>query len=156
MLLGTWLVELYLSKINHMEDMVATAVKEEKSMDEKRRLQSKGNAAADADHESSSGSQHYIEESTLLVDEFRRFLDANKATLDHKTTYHLMNSHGRTPELLFFAEITQDHSRVISHHIQLHQFSQALAALSKQVSQSITQANRARRTPSSFTSSPPS
>ncbi|KAJ9057802.1 tethering complex subunit, variant 3 [Entomophthora muscae] len=131
-LLGTWLVELYLSKINHMEDMVATAAKEEKSMDEKRKLRPKVQVAAETDQVSSNDSQLYLEESNLLIEEFRRFLEANKGILDHKTTYHLMNSHGRTPELLYFAEITQDHSRVISHHIQLHQFSQALAALSKQ------------------------
>ncbi|KAI0225177.1 tethering complex subunit [Massospora cicadina] len=132
-LLGTWLVELYLSRINEMEDSAANAAKAEKGAGEKRRLPNNGaDEVPEAGCESAGGSQHYVEESHLLIEEFRRFLDHNKAVLDHKTTYYLMNSHGRASELLYFAEITRDHTRVIGHHIQLHRFDLALAALSKQ------------------------
>ncbi|KAF9974592.1 hypothetical protein BGZ73_001990 [Actinomortierella ambigua] len=108
-ILSIWLVELYLNKLNQLEDLAASAV-------------------------SDSDSQTWNGEQSLLEDEFRSFLETNKNHLDKKTTYKLLASHGRTPQLLFFAELIKDYERVISHWIQEKNYKNALEVLSKQES----------------------
>lgn len=52
--------------------------------------------------------------------------------LDHKTTYKLLASHGRTAQLLFYAVLIGDYERVISHWVQEKNYKNALEVLSKQ------------------------
>ncbi|KAG0263918.1 hypothetical protein DFQ27_001570 [Actinomortierella ambigua] len=108
-ILSVWLVELYLNKLNQLEDLAASAV-------------------------SDSDSQNLHAEQKLLEDEFKGFLETNKSHLDKKTTYKLLASHGRTQQLLFFAELIGDYERVISHWIQEKNYNNALEVLSKQES----------------------
>ncbi|CAG8666814.1 6521_t:CDS:10, partial [Racocetra fulgida] len=54
--------------------------------------------------------------------------------LDKQTTYNLIASHGRTDELLFYAELIGDYDKVISHWIQEKDYKRALDVLSKQAS----------------------
>ncbi|KAG9067424.1 hypothetical protein KI688_012207 [Linnemannia hyalina] len=103
----TWLVEIYLSKMNQLEDLAASS-------------------AADSDV------QNLQAEQTVLEDEFKGFLETNKMYLDHKTTYKLLASHGRTAQLLFYAVLIGDYERVISHWVQEKNYKNALEVLSKQ------------------------
>lgn len=52
--------------------------------------------------------------------ELRMFLASSnvKDQLNHATTYNLMSSYGCTEEMVAFAEIVEDHERVISFYIQ--------------------------------------
>lgn len=106
-LLATWLIELYLSKINALEDLTAAS----------RGVEDVSN---------------YEAEQTVLEDEFKGFLTSYKSNLDPKTTYSLISSHGRTKELLHYAEIIGDSEKVISHWIQREDWSKALEILNKQ------------------------
>ncbi|KAF8953441.1 hypothetical protein CPC16_003759 [Podila verticillata] len=105
----TWLVEIYLSKLNQLEDLAASS-------------------AADSDV------QNLMAEQRVLEDEFKAFLETNKMYLDKKTTYKLLASHGRTEQLLFYAILIGDYERVISHWIQEKNYRNALDVLSKQES----------------------
>ncbi|KAG0029033.1 hypothetical protein BGZ81_004192 [Podila clonocystis] len=105
----TWLVEIYLSKLNQLEDLAASS-------------------AADSDV------QNLMAEQSVLEDEFKAFLETNKMYLDKKTTYKLLASHGRTEQLLFYAILIGDYERVISHWIQEKNYKNALEVLSKQES----------------------
>ncbi|KAF9575733.1 hypothetical protein EC968_001923 [Mortierella alpina] len=105
----TWLVEIYLSKMNQLEDLAASS-------------------AADSDV------QNFQAEQITLEDDFKGFLETNKNFLDKKTTYKLLASHGRTEQLLFYAVLIGDYERVISHWIQEKNYRNALDVLSKQES----------------------
>ncbi|KAG0252035.1 hypothetical protein BG011_007258 [Mortierella polycephala] len=105
----TWLVEIYLSKMNQLEDQAASSATE-------------------------SDVQNLYAEQQVLEDEFKGFLEINKMYLDKKTTYKLLASHGRTDQLLFYAVLIGDYERVISHWVQEKNFKSALEVLSKQES----------------------
>ncbi|KAG0207106.1 hypothetical protein BGX28_001582 [Mortierella sp. GBA30] len=105
----TWLIEIYLSKMNQLEDLAASS-------------------AADSDV------QNLQAEQSVLEDEFKGFLETYKDYLDKKTTYKLLASHGRTEQLLFYAVLIGDYERVISHWIQEKKYRNALDVLSKQES----------------------
>ncbi|KAG0051168.1 hypothetical protein BGZ83_004029 [Gryganskiella cystojenkinii] len=103
----TWLVEIYLNKMNQLEDQTESS-------------------AADSDV------QNLQAEQNVLEDEFKGFLETNKMYLDKKTTYKLLASHGRTDQLLFYAVLIGDYERVITHWIQEKNYRNALEVLSKQ------------------------
>ncbi|KAI1305565.1 hypothetical protein EDD11_004922 [Mortierella claussenii] len=105
----TWQVELYLSKMNQLEDQAASSAAE-------------------------SDMQNLQAEQSVLEDDFKGFLETNKMYLDKKTTYKLLASHGRTEQLLFYAILIGDYERVISHWIQEKNYKNALEILSKQES----------------------
>lgn len=65
------------------------------------------------------------------MSEFRDFLQKHKTYLDHNTTYHLISSHGRVDELLFFATEIGDYERVLTHHMQRAEYALALNTLSE-------------------------
>jgi len=137
-MIATWLVEIYLNKINMLEDQTA--------------------ASAGSDE-----ARNFLAEQKFLEEEFRVFLDTHKvnnneivnvityliimriillnethsieqANLDKRTTYNLIASHGRVDELLFYATIIGDYEKVISNWIQEKDYKKALDVLSKQVS----------------------
>ncbi|CAG8446869.1 13007_t:CDS:10, partial [Dentiscutata heterogama] len=108
-MIATWLVEIYLSKINMYEDLTASGAGTEDT-------------------------SNYKAEQGALEEEFKKFLEQFKANLDKRTTYNLIASHGRTGELLFYASLIGDYDKVISHWIQEKDYKQALDILSKQAS----------------------
>jgi hypothetical protein len=70
----------------------------------------------------------------ILQDEFRDFLQDGRVqdNLDKLTAYDLIASHGNVEDLTFFARLTDDYEKVISHHIQTGQYKLALEDLAKQ------------------------
>ncbi|KAK0526251.1 tethering complex subunit [Tilletia horrida] len=107
-MLATWLVEIYLSKINQLEDM-ATA-----------------RAASDA--------ANFRLEKEMLEDELRQFLVTYKDNLDEKTTFSLLSRHGRTDMYLYFAATIGQHERIVRHWIQEEDWTAALKATAAQSS----------------------
>ncbi|KAG8987850.1 hypothetical protein FRB90_003109, partial [Tulasnella sp. 427] len=83
MLLATWLVEFYLSKINTLDDIIA-----------------------------SEGVSHDVDnlkaEQALLEDELRAFFDTYKSNMDKKTVYDLILNHGREDVFLYYATVVGD------------------------------------------------
>ncbi|KAJ3790853.1 Pep3/Vps18/deep orange family-domain-containing protein [Lentinula aff. detonsa] len=107
MMLATWLVEFYLSKCNELDDMVAS-----ESV-----LHDVGNLQA---------------ERAILEDDLRHFLETYKSNLDPKTTYELIQGHGRTDMYIHYATVIGDFERVIEHWIMEEEWSQAIDALNRQ------------------------
>lgn len=66
--------------------------------------------------------------STLLA-EFQAFLKTHQDALNEATTFHLVSSHGRVDELLFYAELVKDYARVVHHHMQHKKWESALRTL---------------------------
>jgi len=75
------------------------------------------------------GSEGKLED---VVDQFRNFLEKYRDALNKETTYNLIASHGRTEEMLFYAELVSDFNRVISFYIQNTDYTRALQVMARQ------------------------
>ena len=90
-LICTWLTEIFLTKLNELEDEPGAVISAQ-----------------------------------TLKAEFEGFLEMNKDALNVNTTFHLISSHGRVEEMLFYANLIGDRERIITHHIHAGNFVEAL------------------------------
>ncbi|KAJ5689148.1 hypothetical protein N7462_003540 [Penicillium macrosclerotiorum] len=109
-MVASWLVELFMSKLNSLDDSIATKAE-------------LNEGATEGDIKDELGS---------IRSEFQEFVNKHKADLDKKTVYDIISSHGREEELLFFATATNDHNYVLSYWIQREKWSEALNVLQRQ------------------------
>ncbi|KAL7419717.1 tethering complex subunit [Cryptotrichosporon argae] len=109
MMLATWLVEIYLSKCNTLEDVIAAEA-----------------ATSDVDN--------LMAEKEIMEEELQTFLEESKNDLDPKIVYELVLSHGRTDLYLFYANLNKDHAKVVQHWIAEEQWRKAVDALNRQSS----------------------
>ncbi|GAA5995221.1 tethering complex subunit PEP3 [Rhodotorula paludigena] len=109
MMLATWLVEIFLAKINELEDLAAAE-----------------RTSGDADN--------FHAERAIVEDDMRQFLATYKDNLDQRTVFELLSRHGRDELTLFYASTIGDHERIIQHHVAQEEWSKALQALAKQES----------------------
>ncbi|TDL28590.1 DigA protein [Rickenella mellea] len=107
MMLATWLLEIYLSKCNELEDVIASE-----------------SVSHDVDNLQA--------ERTVLEEELRQFLETYKSNLDTKTVYELIQSHGRTEVYLHFATVIGDFERVVEHWILEEEWLKAIDVLNRQ------------------------
>ncbi|KAM0793369.1 hypothetical protein ACM66B_000824 [Microbotryomycetes sp. NB124-2] len=107
MMLATWLVEIYLSKLAQLEDAAAA----------ERTTENANNLAV---------------EKSLIEDELRQFLVTYKQNLDERTVFDLLAQHGRDEFMLYYANLVGDVERVIDHWIAEENWYKLLEALSKQ------------------------
>ncbi|KAJ5176949.1 uncharacterized protein N7482_002826 [Penicillium canariense] len=109
-MVASWLVELFMSKLNSLDDSIATNAELVEGATEDQVQDQLGSIRA----------------------EFQEFVNKHKADLDKKTVYDIISSHGREQELLFFATATNDHNYVLSYWIQREKWSEALNVLQRQ------------------------
>ncbi|KAF2084146.1 hypothetical protein K490DRAFT_49808 [Saccharata proteae CBS 121410] len=109
-LLATWLVEIYISKLNTLDDTIGTKAE-----------LSEGMNTADTEDQLS-----------VTRREFQDFVTKHKTDLDRKTVYEIISSHGREEELLFFATVVDDHNYVLSYWVQRERWPESLTVLKKQ------------------------
>ncbi|KAJ5665110.1 uncharacterized protein N7477_007558 [Penicillium maclennaniae] len=109
-MVASWLVELFMSKLNSLDDNIATKAELTEG-------------ATTGEIKDQLGS---------VRAEFQNFVTKHKADLDKKTVYDIISSHGREEELLFFATTTNDHNYVLSYWIQREKWSEALNVLQRQ------------------------
>ncbi|XP_071902162.1 vacuolar sorting protein 18 isoform X4 [Coffea arabica] len=100
-MISTWITELYLDKINRV-------LLEDEGASEKGAL-----------------------EYQSIIKEFRAFLSDSKDVLDEATTMKLLKSYGRVDELVFFANLKEQHEIVVHHYIQQGEAKKALQVLQK-------------------------
>jgi vacuolar protein sorting-associated protein 18 len=109
-LIATWLVELFMAKLNILDDTITTK----------------------AELSESSGVGQSNDQLNAVRQEFQQFATKYKDVLDVKTTYEVISSHGREEELLFFAGIADDYNFVLAYWIQRDRWDQSLGVLRKQ------------------------
>lgn len=114
-MVATWLVELYMSKLNILDDTITTKAELAEGM----------NTAESKD------------QLDLVRSEFQAFAAKYKADLDIKTVYEVISSHGREEELLFFASVANDYNYVLSYWIQRERWDKSLEVLKKQTNPDI-------------------
>lgn len=110
MLLASWLVELFMAKLNLLDDTISTKAELTEGMtatDTKKQL-------------------------PKVRQDFQEFTKKYKSDLDRKTTYEIISSHGREEELLHFANVVDDYNYVIAYWIQRERWQEAMAVLKKQ------------------------
>jgi hypothetical protein len=110
MMIAAWLIELYMSKLNILDDTITTKAELAEGM----------NTAESEDQLS------------VVRKEFQDFASKNKSDLDVKTTYEVISSHGREEELLYFATLVNDYDYVLSYWIQRDRWEESLTVLKKQ------------------------
>ncbi|KAF2490447.1 hypothetical protein BU16DRAFT_494468 [Lophium mytilinum] len=109
-MLATWLVELYMAKLNTLDDTITTKAELSESM----------NAAESQDQLSTTRR------------EYEDFASKYKADLDRKTVYEVISSHGREEELLYFATVVNDYNYVLAYWVQRERWQESLNVLKKQ------------------------
>lgn len=109
-MISTWLVQLFMAKLNSLDDMVAT----------------KGELMENSD------SQGAKDELMKTQKGFQDFITKHKSDLDAKTVYEVISSHDREEELLYFANTISDYEYVLSYWIQREKWQEALSVLNKQ------------------------
>ncbi|KAF7719603.1 Vps18-like protein [Penicillium ucsense] len=110
LMVASWLVELFMSKLNDLDDSIATK--------------------AELTEGATEGQvQNQLDE---MQAEFQDFVTRHKSDLDKKTVYDIISSHGREQELLFFATTINDHNYVLSYWIQREKWTEALNVLQRQ------------------------
>lgn len=109
-MVATWLIELYMAKLNTLDDTITTKAELSESM----------NAAESQDQLS------------VIRKEYQDFVTKYKADLDRKTAYEIISSHGREGELLYFATVVNDYNYVLAYWVQRERWQESLGVLKKQ------------------------
>ena len=112
-MLASWLVELYMAKLNQIDDTIST----------KAELSTNGTG---------SNAQDTQRQLPIVRKEFQEFCRKNKVDLDSKTIYEIISSHGREEELLYFANVVDDYNYVLSYWVQRERWDEAMTVLKKQ------------------------
>ncbi|CCG83079.1 Vacuolar protein sorting protein DigA [Taphrina deformans PYCC 5710] len=110
--LATWVLELFMSRLSTLDDM--------------------HNNLRDPE-------QGALDRRTIKA-EYSIFISKHKADLDKDATYALINSHGRSEELLVYANAINDYEYIVHHHIHQDNFSAALDLLVQHPSIELTYA----------------
>jgi hypothetical protein len=109
-MVATWLVELYMAKLNTLDDTITTKAELSESM----------NTAETQDQLS------------VIRREYQDFVTKYKSDLERKTVYEIISSHGREEELLYFATVVNDYNYVLAYWVQRERWQESLDVLKKQ------------------------
>ncbi|ORX55035.1 hypothetical protein DM01DRAFT_1362723 [Hesseltinella vesiculosa] len=119
-ILSTWLVEIYLAKINQIKELMSSVKHTSTYYDGT--MAPKGQTAI----------AHYEQLGQQVKQEFQAFLQENQSYLHKATVYKLISSHGHTKELIYYATLLNDDDKVISYWIEQREYTKALDTLGKQ------------------------
>jgi hypothetical protein len=111
-MIATWLIQIFMAKLNSLDDMVATK-------------------AELLEHTDTKGAESELQNTRK---EYQDFVTKYKGNLDAKTVYEVVGSHDREEELLFYANAINDYDFVLSYWVQREKWTEALAVLNKQSS----------------------
>ncbi|KAK5128579.1 hypothetical protein LTR08_004063 [Meristemomyces frigidus] len=114
MMVASWLVELFMAKLNQLDDTISTK------------------AELTADGQPSINAADMQKQLPVIRKEYQDFVSKYKSDLDRKTAYEIVSSHGREEELLFYANVVDDYNYVISYWVQRERWTEAMAVLKRQ------------------------
>jgi hypothetical protein len=110
MMIATWLVEIFMAKLNSLEDTIKTEAELVENLNTDQSREQLGSVRS----------------------EFQSFVTKHKSDLDRKTIYDVISSHAREEELLFFANAVNDYNYVLSYWVQRERWTETLNVLKKQ------------------------
>ena len=109
-MVATWLVEVFMAKLNSLEDTLATRAELSNDMN-------------------TSETQEQL---VMVQSEVQDFFNRYKHELDKRAVYDIISSHGREEELLYFANSINDYNYVLSYWVRRERWGQALEVLKRQ------------------------
>lgn len=112
-MVASWLVELYMAKLNQLDDSIST----------------KAEITADGAGSAAKENQKQL---AIVRKEFQDLCSKNKSDLDAKTVYEIISAHGREEELLYYANTINDFNYVLAYWIQREHWEEAMNVLKKQ------------------------
>ncbi|TIC72517.1 hypothetical protein E3Q00_03899 [Wallemia mellicola] len=107
MMLATWMLEIYLDKLNQLEDLMASESTEDDTENAKT-------------------------EYSMMEDDLKTFLSTYKNNLDRKVVYDSFKIHGRYNLLLEYASYVEDWSTIVEDHVHSGRWNDVLETLPKQ------------------------
>lgn len=119
-MIAGWLVEMFMAKLNMLEDELAGAETGVSEEDE------------DGDATLAPARTAVLGSLEAVRGEFQEFVMRHKVDLDTQLVYDVVGSHGREEELLFFATAISDYNFVLTYWIQRERWDEALSTLKKQ------------------------
>ncbi|ANB15362.1 tethering complex subunit PEP3 [Sugiyamaella lignohabitans] len=138
-LITSWLVELYMEKLDSLDDLIAAgdnsqAVNQQSQEAVKKRPSdkldlSKPKAINGTD---SSPSTTPSDGRRTVRTAFYKFIEDHKSDLDKETVYEIISSHGRREELLYYASSVSDSTFVLNYWIRFEKWTEALQVLRKE------------------------
>jgi hypothetical protein len=117
---ATWLVEIYLAKINQYHEMGSSVAYTSTLHDSTNK---KDQSAVD----------YYRQKEHQAKHELKQLLETYQDYLHKDTVYKLVASHGHNAELIYYATLIGDDEKVMSHYITERNWIKALEILAKQV-----------------------
>lgn len=112
-MLASWMVELYMAKLNQLDDTIST----------------KADLTASGTGTTAGDTQKQL---PAVRKEYQDFVNKYKSDLDRKTIYEIISAHGREEELLYFANVVEDYNYVLSYWINRERWPEAMTVLTKQ------------------------
>lgn len=109
-LVASWIIELYMEKLNSLED--SAAAKSEAQL-------SNGPTNSEKDTDSD-------DEFSQVVKSFQDFVTSHGGDLDKSIVYEIISSHSRRDELLFYASSINDRQFVLNYWIRIERWTEAL------------------------------
>lgn len=120
-MLASWIIELYMEKLNSLDDNAAASEEVETGINP--------NGTVNGSLESKKSLSAIGSESATVIKSFQDFVNANNADLDKSIVYEIISSHSRREELLFYASAINDRHFVLNYWVRLERWSEALNVL---------------------------
>ncbi|CAO3652841.1 unnamed protein product [Cunninghamella blakesleeana] len=122
-LIATWLVELYLAKINQCKEMASSVAYTSTFHN---------NRNNNTNVKSQSALEHYQYREAKVKAEFKELLKTYQDYFHRDTVYKLISSHGHHDELIYYATLINDNDRLVSYWIEERNWMKVLEILGKQ------------------------
>lgn len=121
-LVASWIIELYMEKLNSLEDQVAAKVEQSQT----KTLPNGDSHENKNEIRSEEHSEDKSKELATVVKSFQNFVTANTNDLDQSIVYEIISAHSRRDELLFYASSINDRQFVLNYWIRLERWNEAL------------------------------
>lgn len=120
-MLASWIVELFMEKLNSLDDNAAAK--------EETELESKPNGTANGSLKNQSSLSAIGSEALAVTKAFQDFVTDNNDDLDKSIVYEIISAHSRREELLFYSSAIDDRHFVLNYWIRLERWNEALNVL---------------------------
>lgn len=124
-MLASWIIELYMEKLNSLDDYAAASEGTEPAEAEKE----KPNGTTNGSLLKKKSISAISSESSAVIKSFQDFVTVNNADLERSIVYEIISAHSRREELLFYASAINDRHFVLNYWVRLERWNEALNVL---------------------------
>lgn len=125
-MLASWIIELYMEKLNSLDDYAAAS---EETQEINNVKVATPNSTVNGTLDRNQSLSSINGESSAVIKSFQDFVTANNADLDKSIVYEIISAHSRREELLFYASAINDRHFVLNYWVRLERWNEALNVL---------------------------